>query len=120
MPRFVIQRHSRNKRGQVHWDLMLEKGDSLATWQVEQQPGDWGNESIPCQKIFEHRLKYLTYEGPIRPDRGEVLIVGAGQYQVWEIREDYWKVSLAGDAISGFLELERVKEDQWMLTFQGK
>jgi hypothetical protein len=48
------------------------------------------------------------------------LIVGAGQYEVLDVREDYWKVSLAGDAISGFLELERVKEDQWMLTFQGK
>ena len=99
---------------------MLEKGDSLATWQVEQQPGDWDKESIPCRKIFKHRLKYLTYEGPVRDDRGEVSIVGGGQYQVLEVREDYWKVSLEGDAISGFLELKCVKEDQWTLTFQGK
>jgi len=115
MPRFVIQEH--HQAEQVHWDLMLEKGRCLATWQVAQPPENWSANSLPCQKIFDHRRRYLTYEGPLSRDRGYVKIIARGSYSPLEIDEKYWRITLAGDTISGIVELRQV-DQQWFLQFK--
>jgi hypothetical protein len=116
--RFVIQQHECGS--QRHWDLMLENGAALATWQVEKSPGLWPNESIVCHKIADHRMKYLSYQGPISNQRGDVHIVAAGTYQPAEIGEKKWRLVLCGDKISGELELTLLENDVWQLDFEGK
>jgi len=115
MPQFVIQEHRQAE--QVHWDLMLEQGGHLATWQVTQPPGKWSEQSLPCQKIFDHRRRYLSYEGPLSRDRGSVKIVARGSYSGLEMDEKHWHIMLAGDTISGIVELRQV-EQQWFLQFK--
>ena len=118
MPKYVIQKHRHG--GKIHWDLMLEAEQSLATWKVTAEPSDWYKATTPCEKIFDHRLKYLTYEGPLSHNRGQVSITAAGTYIPLEIGEKCWKVTLSGDTISGTLELKCIEQSQWGLDFQGE
>ena len=115
MPRFVIQQHYCEQ--QVHWDLMLEHEETLATWQVPAPPSDWPLIKLICRHIFNHRLIYLTYQGPLSDNRGEVQIEAAGTYESIEITENCWRVALNGDKIKGQLELQHLQQDQWQLHF---
>lgn len=115
--RFVIQEHQKDQ--DVHWDLMLAESEHLATWQISVRPAQWGEIPIPCQKIFDHRLMYLSYEGALSENRGQVRIVASGIYLPILLSENQWHVRLESDSISGNLVLETIREDQWELTFQG-
>ena len=118
MSDFVIQQHRCEQ--QVHWDLMLKKGESLTTWQVFYPPSDWPQKKLECRHIFNHHLKYLTYQGPLGNNRGHVQIVAAGQYQAMEIAENFWRVTLISDKINGRLELQHQQQDQWLMRFTGE
>lgn len=74
--RFVILRHDHPF---LHWDLLLEHGDTAATWRLLTEPV--AGKPIPCERIADHRLHYLTYEGPVSGGRGAVIRVAAGFYQ---------------------------------------
>src|SRR5207253_10100415 len=78
VPRFVILEHD---HPELHWDLMLEVGDVLWTWRLCGDPETVG-EAIPAQRIGEHRLLYLDYEGPVRGGRGTVRRWDAGTYEM--------------------------------------
>ena len=115
--RFVIQEHTYS--GQMHWDLMLESGPALATWQVAVPPGNWPGETVTCRKLADHRLDYLTYQGPLSRDRGQVRIKALGHYEPIRIEGDCWQVALAGQTITGQLDLRLVEGDQWQLSFSA-
>lgn len=115
--RFVVQKHQKDQ--DVHWDLMLAEGEHLATWQISVRPEQWSETPIPCQKIFDHRPTYLTYEGPLSNDRGQVSIVASGTYHPLQITDTRWHIRLKSDSISGNLVLQNIRKDQWELTFQG-
>ena len=51
---FVIQIHS--GCGPVHYDLMLERGQRLATWQLPKSPAEVRPaQSVPARKLKDHR-----------------------------------------------------------------
>ncbi len=117
---FVIQQHTTNTG--IHWDLMLRLGDVLLTWQVELSPEQWSAGALCCRRIFDHRLKYLTYEGEISGDRGSVQIYAAGQYEccnliVGHSLPESLVVRLFARQFSGELTLTRQKDDLWLLQF---
>ena len=117
--RFVILDHSCS--GQTHWDLMLEQGQKLVTWQVRCSPETWGSSPmVHCEKIFDHRLKYLSYQGPLSDERGAVQPVAAGAYEVLEMDEKSWCILLTGPALKGRLTLKFCKDNQWQLIFEGE
>ena len=112
--RYVVQEHDAPQG--VHWDLMLEQGDHLATWQVPVAPEQWGDAAILCPKIFDHRLRYLEYEGPLTQDRGAVRIVARGGFRYVEQRDDFYRLQMTGD-LTGELQLER-DGDAWLMTLE--
>ncbi|MBN2376610.1 MAG: hypothetical protein JXD22_09420 [Sedimentisphaerales bacterium] len=120
MPEFVIQQHQPPHPQHLHWDLMLRTNTVLATWQITEPPENWPKKTINCTKIFDHRLKYLTYQGPLSDNRGHVKIVAAGQYQSLQITENLWQLTLTGDNINGELILQLQNQDQWQMTFSGE
>ena len=81
MPRFVILHHQvlpESKRLN-HWDLMLERCDYLATWELPEAP-----EIGTCLNVVpleNHRLEYLEYEGPLTRQRGTVSRHEWGNYE---------------------------------------
>ena len=115
MPRFVLLEHNWNG---VHWDFMLEAGDCLRTWAVE-EPIVSGRD-VPARALGDHRTIYLEYEGEVGGDRGWVRRVDEGTYQVLEWSEHCVRVELAGAQLVGEVNLRRVRagsagaSDSWV------
>lgn len=65
-----------------HWDLLLEHPeldpDQVLCFQVLVPPSQWQHPT-PIQRLPNHRRIYLTYEGPISNNRGQVTQVLAGK-----------------------------------------
>ena len=114
---FVILRHS--GYGPVHYDLMLQTGGALATWQLAANPCGLANgQSLPAKRLADHRIDYLTYEGPVSKDRGRVDRVEIGTAERTIEQADRWVVDLAGDKMQGTFELqgEDSANNAWRLT----
>lgn len=101
--RYVILHHRLD--GGEHWDLMLEQGGILWTWQLFRDPTDRANLPIPARRIADHRLAYLDYEGPISGDRGTVRRIDAGEYSVDRSDAESLIVRLKGSALDGVFRI---------------
>ena len=96
--RFVIQFHA--AAGGSHYDLMLEAGDTLATWQLRRLPaGLAAGQVLPARALGDHRLAYLTHEGPVSGGRGSVKIADRGQCLIRTRGADEWTFELLGDKV---------------------
>ena len=75
LSRFVILEHNHPF---LHWDLLLEHGEVLQSWRLlgPVTAGAW----IPSQSIPDHRRMYLSYEGPVSGNRGNVKRFTCGQF----------------------------------------
>jgi hypothetical protein len=115
MPRFVLLAHHHPS---PHLDLMFEVGDVLRAWRIESLPAE--GEAVRAVKNFDHRPRYLDYEGPIGGGRGEVTRVDRGEY-VWREEGPARLVAeVSGGLLSGRLELVRQEGDEWRLTVVGR
>ena len=59
MPRFVLLRHEcpPDWVKPSHWDLMLERGQVLETWQLIDLPASWAQQlGLPITKRFRGRF----------------------------------------------------------------
>ena len=73
--RFVVLEHDHPI---LHWDLMLEFDGTLLTWRLPAnvKPTRWVN----SERLPDHRLAYLDYEGPVSKGRGTVRRITGGHY----------------------------------------
>ncbi len=147
MPRFVLLRHHcpPDFEKPSHWDLMLQQGDVLKTWELRRLPASWQaalgkkgvrshlceapsgpfrqmtpdpffpSETVSARQLPDHRLAYLDYEGPIRGNRGEVCRCDGGTFELLKQDSNQLKISLTGSVITGMLTLQRNKQE-WSLT----
>ena len=111
--RFVILAHSGH--GPLHYDLMLQRGRALVTWQFAQDPGDSACRPLPARRIRDHRLAYLTREGAVSRGRGRVDRVDQGTYGLLDVEDARWRVRLCGRRLVGRFELRRTEGalDEW-------
>jgi hypothetical protein len=98
--RFVVLEHVWNG---VHWDLMLDTGQALRTWAID-EPIVAGRK-LPARMLGDHRRDYLDYEGEISGNRGRVRRVDHGTYEVLVWTVDRVVVRLAGVQLVGTAEL---------------
>lgn len=113
---YVILAHS--GQGPEHCDLMLERGGALATWQLPCPPAllELGL-AHPVRKLPDHRVAYLSYEGPVSGGRGSVRRAGGGTYETLSAAAGRWVVRMAGRGGTLVLELRREgSEDRWTVT----
>lgn len=111
MPRFAILRHDcpPGYERELHWDFMLEFGETLKTWALPQAPGEAaGGESSSADELPDHRLAYLTYEGPVSGGRGCVTRCDRGEYRLIRRSNDEWVVELDGERLQGVAALRRL------------
>lgn len=73
--RFVILEHDHPS---LHWDLLLEVDGAAATWRLLARPEP--GRPIPAERLPDHRLLYLDYEGPVSGNRGQVKRVHSGTW----------------------------------------
>ena len=105
--RFVLLRHESSETG--HWDLMLDTGDALATWQLLDDPHALGSGApaapLRARRLRDHRRAYLDHEGPVSRHRGQVTRVDGGEYAMLAQEPDSWTVRLAGSLLNGTFRL---------------
>jgi len=119
-PRFVVLRHEPGDAGpaELHWDLMLEFGDSLRTWALTSEPQ--AGEPIPAAELPRHRLDYLDYEGPVSRGRGIVSRFDRGTFQIVDESPEQLSIDLHGELLAGPLQLTRDSAHQrWIARFQS-
>ncbi|MGD0551639.1 MAG: DNA polymerase ligase N-terminal domain-containing protein [Sedimentisphaerales bacterium] len=112
--RFVVQRHQKESEP-THWDLMLERDGILETYRVAEPPEKWGKEAIEAVKIFDHPLKFLSYEGSVNEGKGRVEIADGGTYRLIKKDENQKQISFAGKLLREEFQLCLIKEDRWEL-----
>lgn len=89
---------------------MIENGPTLATWKTDTPPEDAPAEGIRCERIADHRRRYLTYEGPISGDRGEVVRHDEGTCRVIQRADRVWRVAFKGRRIEGVFLIEKADD----------
>ena len=109
--RFVILHH--RVTGGEHWDLMLEQGEVLLTWQLEREPIDRAALPILARRIGDHRKAYLDYQGPLSGARGEVRRVDHGWLKLEEIIPNRCVLYLKGERLVGRFSLTAAN-DEWI------
>lgn len=103
MHRFVILEHDHPF---PHRDLMLEAGGVLRTWRLVGDP--LSAQPIMAEPLGDHRIGYLTYEGPVSGGRGRVVRWDAGEYRIAAESLDELVVDLRGGKCRGQFRLTRV------------
>jgi hypothetical protein len=119
VPRYVILEHTGTpeyKPG-VHWDLMLEVGERLQTWELASIPSSGA--TVPALPLADHRLEYLDYEGPISGNRGTVRQWDRGTYTGPDQPSSDIILDVRGDILRGQLKLAResMERSGWKLSF---
>ena len=109
--RFVIQKHT--KAGEVHWDLMLETGKVLQTYRLQLPPEKLPQQTSVALKIFDHPVKFLTYQGSVNKGKGTVEIAETGTYQMLNANERRQELLLEGKFLKGKFILTHIEDDRW-------
>src|SRR4051794_32223264 len=137
MPRFVLLYHDcpPTYERRSHWDFLLEAGDVLQTWALEQLPRDWQAvwsktaafyphcpllaeaNTVPAVKLSDHRRDYLELEGPLTGDRGSVMRVAAGTYRSERDGPADWRVALISRYLTAQVSLTSAGagDNHWLL-----
>jgi hypothetical protein len=102
-----------------HWDLMIELDDTLATWRLARLPRTGDHTPIAATRLGDHRKAYLTYEGPLSRDRGEVTRVEEGTCEILGSGENEWRFRLMGIRVSGEFCLSD-RGDGWRFARIGR
>jgi DNA polymerase ligase (LigD)-like protein len=118
MPRFVVLVHetpATYDRG-THLDLMLEFSGVLRTWVLDRLPAD--GETVTAERLSNHRLAYLDYEGEIAGQRGRVGRVDAGEYDLIDDSPAKLQVRIRGSKLQGTLWLtqESPEAHRWCVS----
>jgi hypothetical protein len=118
---FVIHKHT--SQGQTHWDLMIESGDKLKTWRLENPPEKLASVKTKATPIFDHDKKFLTYQGPVNNGKGNVEIVDEGTCEIELMNENKININFEGKILKDrfwliksddiyFIHLEAQKNDK--------
>jgi hypothetical protein len=110
---FVIQKHLTPVGG--HWDLMLQIEDTLWTWRLHHSPEHIQDTPIAAEKIADHPLRFLTYEGPVQNDTASVKIVDKGNFRIPKQTENQIEFETDGKILSGQFQLHLEQDDIWSL-----
>ncbi len=112
---FVILEHTKNR--QVHWDFMTEKGETLETWRLDLPPDKLPGCNYNAVKIFDHPLKFLSYEGPVNQGAGTVKPVESGTYILLEESHNSKRLELKGKILKCQCTLTQIESDRWEISF---
>ncbi|NBR06186.1 MAG: hypothetical protein EBT92_10485 [Planctomycetes bacterium] len=97
-----------------HFDFMLEKQGILESWRLNRLPG---NAPFIAEKIPDHRLEYLEYEGPVSNDRGFVKRMDSGNYELIADTESFIIIQLFGGKYKGQINFDRMGSNTLLGTF---
>jgi hypothetical protein len=114
---FVIQEHTTPDGG--HWDLMLQIGDVLWTWRLHHPPHHILDTPASIEKIADHPLRFLSYEGPVQNYTASVKIVDTGSFAMTTQTEREMEFEANGRILTGRFQLRHEQDDIWFLSRVG-
>jgi hypothetical protein len=116
MPQFVILRHTlpAGSPRPSHFDLMLEDEGQLLTWALAELPNEI---SQLAEELPLHRIDYLTYEGPVSNNRGEVQRAAGGTFDWLQRDIDHLAIRVRSSQLIGEIRLRRTQGQQWTMQF---
>jgi len=96
MPRFAILLHKTppDYERPTHWDLLLERDGALNAWALAEEPRI--GKTIAAERLPDHRLRYLDYEGPISGNRGSVSKWDTGTFVIASEQADRLVIRVSG------------------------
>ena len=114
MPQFVILRHTlpADSPRPSHFDLMLEHEGQLLTWALTDLPN---STSQSADELPPHRLEYLTYEGPVSNNRGEVHRIVTGKFEWLLHAADEIHLRVSSSQLTGEIRLSRDQAGSWSI-----
>lgn len=112
--RFVIQRHTRPD--DVHLDLMIEKDGALKTWRLNGTVDYIAGNSQNAQSIFDHELRFLTYNGPVNKGTGSVTIADSGVCQITEWNDEHIEGRFEGKIVNDHFVLRQIDDKEWNIS----
>ncbi len=97
----------------MHWDVMVQCGDVLWTWRAACVPTA-SAASLPLEKIADHPLRFLTYEGPVQNHTGQVRRIDAGACLLKK-KSNSLCIDFQGQLLRGAFVLENIGASGWVL-----
>ena len=110
---FVIQKHITPDGG--HWDLMLQIEDTLWTWRLHHSPEHIQDTPIAAEKIADHPLRFLTYEGSVQNHTALVKIADKGTFRITKQTDKEIEFEADGKTLSGQFQLHLEQDEIWSL-----
>ena len=106
-------------RAGLHFDLMFELDSQLVTFALPRVSQE--SNTLQVERLPDHRIVYLTYEGEISNNRGHVKQWDAGTYVGGWTEEGRWEACLDGRELNGSMTIARVsnEENVWDLRFDA-
>lgn len=111
--RFVILHHVLPDG--EHWDLMLECDGVLLSWRIPIQGPGALSTPIAAQRMADHRLAYLDYEGPVSGNRGSVARVDRGGLEISFLEPHRIEFTASGSRMRGSFRLSQIAGGDWVL-----
>ena len=122
--RTVILRHDLPD-GSHHFDWLLANDAAgslpLTTWRCSRRVDELGTaESMPAERLGDHRPIYLDYVGPVSGDRGHVSRVVTGHFTLNSATPDCMEIDVAWRhetaILTQTLSLARRNGENWIVT----
>jgi hypothetical protein len=86
------------------------------TWRLSTAPAEIKNEAVGAERIHDHPLKFLTYEGPVQYGTGQVTIADKGIYSLTKRLENSLLIDIKGKVLKGEFTLCKLKDSPfWRL-----
>lgn len=115
-PHYVILKHTTPK--DTHWDFMLETGDHLSTWRIPIHPNKLKTTPAKAEKIFDHPIKFLSYQGPVNKGTGNVTTADKGTYKIISQTPKKLQIKIKARIINGTYTLAKVINNTWQIAPQ--
>jgi hypothetical protein len=96
---------------------MLEACSVLQTYRLELPPEMLLSQTATALRIFDHPLRFLTYEGGLSEGKGSVQFADIGTYRILSDTENLRRLLLNGEIMHGTATLTRVEGDRWECSF---
>lgn len=115
-PRYVVLKHT--TENDAHFDFMLETGAHLSTWRINIGPEELKTTPAKAEKIFDHKLKFLTYQGPVKNGTGNVTTVDKGTYSIISQASEELRIRIDAKILNGTYSLAKKSKNTWQITPQ--
>ncbi len=95
--------------------MMLQAGSVLITYRIDKPPEEMISGTSEAQRIADHDIKFLSYEGPVNKGLGDVAMCERGKYTIVEETSQFTRIEFCGNIISGRFVLKLAGDDKYTL-----